>query len=372
MRVAFVSFDYGEYCVRTAGALAEQPDVAVKLLLPDSKVAEFREQLSPALLHGFFQRVRFRQPLKQVKMIREIWATIEAFRPDVVHFQGAHLWFNFVLNQLAKRYPLVVTAHNPRHHIGDKSSRKTPQWVMDRGFRSAQQVIVHGSSLREQLAADLRLDPEAVHVVPHIAMGGRKANAVDVDPNMVLFFGRIWQYKGLEYLIKSEPLVSQVHGDVRFVIAGQGEDFARYSRMMHNPERFETHIERVSDAQREQLFAEAAMVVLPYISATQSGVVPIAFNHSKPVIATNVGALGEVVLDGETGLLVPPRDERALANAIIRLLSNRTLRERLGAAGKRLLDEQCSDEVVAERHLEVYQLAIDRFDRASSCDGAGQ
>jgi glycosyltransferase involved in cell wall biosynthesis len=65
-------------------------------------------------------------------------------------------------------------------------------------------------------------------------------------------------------------------------------------------------------------FSAADAVVLPYVSATQSGIAQIAYNFDKPVIASGVGGLGEVVQDGRTGYLVPPNDAGALARAILR------------------------------------------------------
>jgi glycosyltransferase involved in cell wall biosynthesis len=65
----------------------------------------------------------------------------------------------------------------------------------------------------------------------------------------------------------------------------------------------------------------AAVVVLPYRSATQSAVVQVAFGHGKPVITTNVGGLAEAVVDGRTGLVVPPADPAALAAAIERFFA---------------------------------------------------
>jgi glycosyltransferase involved in cell wall biosynthesis len=94
------------------------------------------------------------------------------------------------------------------------------------------------------------------------------------------------------------------------------------------------------------------------VEATQSGVVPIAYAHAKPVVATRVGSLPECVDDGRTGLLVPPRDEHALAKALIRLLQDDELRREMGAAGRQKLNEECSDEVIAAKHIEVYRRAV--------------
>ena len=74
----------------------------------------------------------------------------------------------------------------------------------------------------------------------------------------------------------------------------------------------------VPDETVEDYFLAADLAVLPYVSATQSGIVQIAYNYDLPVVTTDVGGLPEVVLDGETGFVVPPEDADALARAIIR------------------------------------------------------
>jgi len=174
----------------------------------------------------------------------------------------------------------------------------------------------------------------------------------------VLFFGRVWEYKGLEYLIRAEPLISAKIPDATIVIAGQGEDFGRYRRLMVHPDRFVICNEYVTDERRSELFGQASLVVLPYIEASQSGVIPIAYSFKKPVVATTVGGLPDAVDHGRTGYLVPPRDERALADAIVRLLGDAPLRAQMGLNGKQKLDAECAPSVVARQTMAAYQRAV--------------
>lgn len=357
MRVAFISFDFGEYSVRHANALADA-GAEVLLVLPSNVAEEFRERLLPAVQPFWFRRPRFRQPLRNRKLAREILAEVRGFVPDVVHFQGGHLWFNFALPEL-RRFPLVLTVHNPRHHVGDKSSRRTPQWVMDYGYRQADSIIVHGETLREQVIAAFPKFQDRVEVVQHIAMGDpAQTQHIETDPNLVLFLGRIWEYKGLAYLIRAVPLIAEKVPDVRVMIAGEGDEFSKYEALMQERDRFIVHNRRVSNAEREVFFAQSAVVALPYISATQSGVIPIAYAHAKPVVCTAVGSLPEVVEHNKTGLVVKPCDERGLANAIVELLQDEAKRTALGARGREKLDAECGPAVVAQSHLDVYARTI--------------
>jgi hypothetical protein len=128
--------------------------------------------------------------------------------------------------------------------------------------------------------------------------------------------------------------------------------------MMRDPSRFTVLNGFIPNAQRAELFARAAVVVLPYVEASQSGVVPVAYAAGKPVVATSVGGLPEVVEDGRTGLLVPPGDHRALADAIACLLEDPAARDDMGSAGRRKLEREWSPQVVAEQTLHVYEKAL--------------
>jgi glycosyltransferase involved in cell wall biosynthesis len=356
MKVAFLSFGFGEYCIPLASALARRADVL--LLLPHQEAAPHLSLLKQTVNFQPFHKPRMRQPLQQLRMLHTLARHIRRFDPDVLHLQQGHLWFNWVLPFL-KQYPLVLTIHDPRHHIGDRESQKVPQVIMDFGFRHAAHIIVHGKRLKQVVVDQLRFPNEHVHVIPHIVLGDSTMQPqVREDDRLILFFGRIWAYKGLEYLIRAEPLITDRVPDAKIVIAGQGEDFARYRRLMVHPDTFTVHNEYVSDDKRTALFRQASIVVLPYIDASQSGVIPLAYTFAKPVVATTVGSLPEMVEHGHTGYLVPPRDEQALADAIVRLLLNHELRQRYGANGKRKIDTECSPSVVAEQTLAVYHCTL--------------
>jgi glycosyltransferase involved in cell wall biosynthesis len=175
---------------------------------------------------------------------------------------------------------------------------------------------------------------------------------------IILFFGRIWPYKGLEYLIRAEPLITSKVPEAKIVIAGMGEDFERYSRLMVNPDRFEVHNQYVSDETRTELFRRASVVVLPYVEASQSHVISIAYRCGKPVVATRVGGLPEMVDEGETGFLVAPRDVDALADAIVRLMQNEKLRRQFGMNGMRKVNLECAPDLVGRMTRVVYRRAV--------------
>ena len=356
MKIAFLSHAFGEYCIQHANVMAD--DHEVLLILPSNVAQDHLPLIRSGVRYEPFPQIRYRQPFRQLAAMTNIVRKIRKFNPDVVHFQNGHLFFNFAL-PLLKKFPLVITIHDPHQHVGDREARITPQCVMDYGFKKADHVIVHGTDLKPIIVEKLGLQAGRIHVIPHIAIGERQpATPVEDDGRTLLFFGRIWGYKGLDYLIQAEPKISAEFPDLRIVIGGRGENMDRYRQMMVHPQPFEVHNDWISEEQRSRMFASASIVVLPYIEASQSGVIPVAYNYEKPVIATRVGGLPDMVEDGRTGLLVAPRDSDALADAAIKLLRDKEKRVAMGRAGKAKLERECSPEVVGRQTLDVYREAI--------------
>ena len=356
MKVAFIAFDFGEYCVRLASAIAQ--DASLLLFLPTVEAEPYMHLMSDSVDLRTFYKPRLRQPLRQLEMIAQLVRQIKDFRPDVIHLQLGHLWFNWAL-PIFGDCPLVLTIHDPARHVGDTESRMTPGWVLDRACYRARQRIVHAPQMKELLVERLRIPSNTVHVVPHVLIGEDNGQEqMPEDESLILFFGRLWEYKGLEYLIRAEPSITARVPQAKIAIAGRGRDFNHYRQMMAHPERFITYNEYVSDEKRAELFRRASVVVLPYVEASQSGVIPLAYRFGKPVVATTVGGLPAMVDHGRTGYLVPPRDSGALADAIVLLLQNDEQRRQFGENGRRKVNAECAPEIVASKTQAVYRQAM--------------
>jgi glycosyltransferase involved in cell wall biosynthesis len=159
--------------------------------------------------------------------------------------------------------------------------------------------------------------------------------ALDLGPDakVVLFFGYVRDYKGLDVLIDAMPRILERH-DVTALVVGEfynnEQQYRDQVAKLGLEQRVLFHADYVPNEQVAAFFSAADVVTLPYHSATQSGIIQIAYNFHRPVICTDVGGLGEVVIDGTTGFVTPPKQPAAFADAVCRFYDE-GLRERFRA-----------------------------------------
>ena len=212
------------------------------------------------------------------------------------------------------------------------------------------------------------LAPVDVEVIPYTfelpAPGERKPRA---DSGFeILTVGRLVERKGVVHLVDALALLPPAI-DARLVVVGDGPEAARIRARAEErgaADRVELRGRQPDDALRAA-YASADVFVLPAIVDARGdteglGVVLLeAMNFGLPVIGSAAGGIVDIVIDGETGLLVPPADARSLARAIERLARDRELSSRLGEAGRRFVRERFSWSAIVERWLSVYRRVIE-------------
>jgi glycosyltransferase involved in cell wall biosynthesis len=219
-------------------------------------------------------------------------------------------------------------------------------------LKHLQLVFVHGERSREEFRKSCPTVPTAV--IPHgdeRVFGDAPPPAAD---ERILFFGDWRKVKGMPLLMEAFDVLAERRPSVQLTIAGKP------SRQDIDPELIRSwaakHGERVKVIDHyvpieevPSVFGEARVVTTPYFVGYQSGVVHLAMTMGRAVIATDVGDLGSAVVNGETGLVVPPNDVHALVDALERVLSDADLASRMGAAGRRRVLERSGWEKVAEK-----------------------
>lgn len=145
--------------------------------------------------------------------------------------------------------------------------------------------------------------------------------ALGLEGNVLLFFGFVRRYKGLEYLIKAMPIILKKK-DVSLIIAGEfwelKKEILNDIKRLNLEKKVKIFDKYILNEEIGKYYCAADVVVLPYTHATNSGIVQTAFGFHKPVIVTAVGGLPEAVINGKTGFIVPPKNPRAIANAVIK------------------------------------------------------
>ena len=323
-----------DYILSLAGVLAKVADL---LLIVEDGVSESDAEAIGAASVIRTPWPRHRDVTGNIRHLARIRSAIASFNPDVVHVGGeGQVWLTALKSVLGAR-PLVVTAHDVHTHPGDRDSQTIPRPIINAFIRTADAVIVHGDGLKRDAEKSLGLPPERVFSGLHPVMrryreiADREALQRQEDGRLrVLFFGRVFRYKGLEHLIAADNLIGPSAPNRKIVIAGRGEIGDARAAAMTNPPRYDLRPRRIEDIETAQLFTDADVLVLPYIEASQSGVLAIAPSFGLPVVASDVGEIGDVVRKTGMGLLVPPADPAALARALTRILTDHPARAQLG------------------------------------------
>jgi len=267
-------------------------------------------------------------------------------QPRVIHL-------NSELPVLLPLFPLfaffnsVITLHDAVPHEGESLAKRVFMrahlWLV---FLFIRKVIVHSEAIRGQLPGYLRA---RTHVLPHVnyQLWARAKQAPPAEgPLVVLFFGRLLPYKGLEYLLEAFRRLDAAKFSL--LIAGEGD---------LPPEVFQTPNIRVihrfiGDEDLPGVFNQAHVVALPYVAASQSGVAYMAFAFERPVVATRVGGLGDVVVDDFNGFLVEPRSAEQLAAALEKMAEPATRARLVGDVRRQNVS---GDEAIRAGLLEVYR-----------------
>jgi glycosyltransferase involved in cell wall biosynthesis len=285
--------------------------------------------------------------------------------PDIIHINNILLPILIFLPILRMFAPICVTLHDVIPHPGaDNTLRKRIELRLAVFFAS--HIFVHGETLKDALMEKHpKIKQVSITVVKHgiyafeaTARSNSYSDSISkLPPRSILFFGRIREYKGLDIFLKSAILLQKKYSDISFVIAGAG-DMSPYNELLSEIQNKVILNKYLDDTEIQGIFEQASFIICPYREASQSGVISIALASGKPVVASAVGAIPEVISDGVNGLLVSPNDPVLLAEKIQTLLESPSLCSKLSENGIRYAATQLSWESISSVTREVYKALL--------------
>jgi glycosyltransferase involved in cell wall biosynthesis len=233
---------------------------------------------------------------------------------------------------LGKR--IVLTAHNVNIGKRDLNDSWLNRISLKIQYGLSNHIFVHTERMKSELVSDFGLPESKVSVIPFGINNTVPDTALSIEQakrqlgisggdRVLLFFGNIAPYKGLEYLISAFTKILERDERYRLIIVGKPkgpEDY--WNQIQQSIERNGVRgriiekIEYVPDEQTELYFKAADVLVLPYTFVFQSGVLFLGYSFGLPAIAANIGALKEEIIEGKTGFIFKPHDASDLASVI--------------------------------------------------------
>jgi glycosyltransferase involved in cell wall biosynthesis len=288
---------------------------------------------------------------------------------DILH-DVQSLGYGLLLMKRFRR-PLVTTVHHPLT-VDFQASLERDQNVKERYYtvvfyplamqrraiRRCDRVLTSSSETAREIESAFGVSPDRIRMVYNglDADFFRPANGAFKRPNNLLFVGNTDDpKKGIYYLFQALRLLPE---KITLTVVDEGRPYKTYAPQLVQKLGLTARVNfsgKVSPEALRQLYTSAEAVILPSLYEGFGLPAAEAMACGIPVVATRVGALPEVVGNEGAGILVPPRDPQALAQAIQEVLGDEEHRKKMGEAGRRRVEELFTWERVAERTVQVYR-----------------
>lgn len=258
-----------------------------------------------------------------LKVYWELCRILKKLRVDVVHITSSLLYTEFLLYQFHKK--MVLSVHDPLPHVNVKSWRSNMQLKI--AYSLINHLVIFNSAQKEDFISRYGLHKKNIYLSQLSAYTYLRAYDTKepiVPSEYILFFGWIREGKGIEYLLPAMKRIHDNHSNMKLVLAGNGAYY--FDKSDYEELDYITFINRfIPDFELANLIANSKFVVVPYTEATQSGVIMSAYAFAKPVLATNVGGLPEMIGNNEFGLVVQAGSIDALVEGITEMSSDEQL-----------------------------------------------
>jgi D-inositol-3-phosphate glycosyltransferase len=281
-----------------------------------------------------------RRALKVLSYYAQLILYAAHAKPKIFHtlWNGKFEYFDRTLLALYFKLlgkKIVFTAHNVNAGKRDSNDSLINRLTLRIQYRLVDHIFVHTEQMKKELIQDFAVPAENVTVIPFginnaipqtelTTSEAKRCLGVHERERTILFFGNIGPYKGLDHLVAAFQILNTRNGEYRLVIAGKQRtgaeqyvnDICDNTAREVKRGRIIRRIEHIPDSETELYFKAADVLVLPYTSVSQSGVLFLGHSFGLPVIATDVGSLRDDIVENETGLLCKPSDPSDLARTI--------------------------------------------------------
>jgi glycosyltransferase involved in cell wall biosynthesis len=269
--------------------------------------------------------------------------------------------FHFIRLLKKNGIKTVLTAHNlPSHPV--YNGKNTWRRFMGKIYSEVELLVPLTETTKEIFVKETKIRSEKVRAVYHgnfeifrtgqykTSYQARKELEIPQDSDVILFFGIIWHYKGLEYLLKALQIVKSRNQNIKLLIAGKlftsKEKLYEHEKFRELQKYLIVHANFIPMNEVEKYFIASDVVIMPHVHNLHSGQHHLAYTFGRPVIATACGDSLEIVREGKSGFLVPPENEQALAEAIINFFNlEKAKREEMNHYCRYLSDRNSWDKV---------------------------
>lgn len=304
-----------------------------------------------------------------------VYKLIRKEKYDVVHFQffrriRVESIYFAILKLLGVRLAHTV------HDVTPLNENKLDHLFNLLVYKTADVLFVHSNSNKRTLTQQIKLNEQKIKVVPHgdfdflipdkipTKSQAREFFGLSQGDNVILFFGAIKEYKGLDILLNSLFIVAAKINNLAVIIAGRpdpvklGLEYENIISKLPSKVKIIYHTQYIPDAEVVKYFIASDVAVLPYRRISHSGILNLSYSFGRPVIATNVGDFNEFVEEGKSGFVISSNSQENLSEKIIQAFSDKLELEEMGKYARHLSETKYTLKNHAELLKTIYKKMI--------------
>jgi len=303
--------------------------------------------------------------------------SIAVIKPDVIHVQSLITarkdWLFFIIARIFN-LKIVYTAHNILPHEDSEKQAKGMRFAFSIIYKYSRKIVVHSQYSKDRLISLFGVPEKKISIIYHgdylfmrqkemTQKEARKILGIAEDKKVILQFGAIREYKGLDTLIYAFKIFSQANDKAVLLVVGKPiriniSNYKKFIKELHLEEKIILKDYYIPLEEVGVYFFAADIVVLPYTEIDMSGSLQLAYAFGKPVLASRSGSFSEMVEDGRNGYLFSSGDTEVLAELLRKVISDEALLKAMGVRSREIAEEKFGWGKIAEKTLQLYKLVM--------------